>query len=574
MKSIEIKPLFVYLKPYFHWVFVAIIASIANAFIDLYVAKQIQVLIDTAVKAAIHDVFRAIVMLSIAVAIGVLAKYLLKFSSGRFSVKTVRDIRNHAADKLLHLSFSDSKAAHTGTIVSKLTNNVSIVQSFLGNNLSNFFYLPMICIGTLVLMFIISWKMLLLNLFLMVLTIVIMSLQGRPLKKYSEELQSYLGGINAVAQDLIRGMSIIKAFNLEQIFFKKFNEAVDHTLDKSLQIEKRISKIIPIGYISGTLPLIVGIMMGGYLVIKGELSPGSLIINIYLLEFLSTSLIGLPQLFISLNVLSGASVELFALLNQRSEKTGGKNVCGSTTNTPIEFEGVSFSYDETAPVLNNLSFKVSKGETIALVGYSGSGKSTILKLLCGYYELGTGQIRLNGDPLSELELKSVRSLMTVVSQDVFLFPVSIRENIAYGKTSATMVEIEAAAKAANLDRLIAKLPEGYDTLVGERGVRLSGGEKQRVSIARAILKNTPIMLLDEPTSSLDKESEELILDALNNLLKERTTLIVTHRLSGIKNVSRILVLDKGVIVESGVHDSLIEGNTLYRRLYYNQVVLD
>lgn len=567
-----LKLLFRYLKPYRFWIIVCVFASICNAFVDLYIAQLMQKLIDNTVNAAMQEVIRLVTTLGIIVGFGIIVKYLLRFSSGNFSAKTVRDIRKIAAEKLVHSKIADLEADHTGATVSKLSNNVNVIHGFLDNNLSGFIYLPIILIGTLVMMFIISWKLLVINLVLMAVTVLIVSLQSRPLEKYTEELQYYLGNINAVAQDLIRGMTIIKTFSLYHVLFRKFQLAVDQAQDKSLQIEKKISRIIPISSIFETLPLLVSIMVGGYLVISGEITPGSLIVNIYLLEFLSSSLSGLPQLFIGLNILTGASVELFAIINKPAERTGGETAGVDLTDTPIEFKGVSYAYNAESPLLNQLSFQMHKGETIALVGYSGSGKSTVLKLLCGFHEPSEGQIQLNGKPLSELDLNSVRSLMTLVSQDVFLFPASIRENIAYGKPNAAESEIKAAAKAANLEEFILKLPEGYDTIVGERGARLSGGEKQRISIARAILKNTPIMLLDEPTSSLDKESEALILEALNNLLSERTTLIVTHRLSGIKNVSKILILDKGSIVETGNHESLINSSSIYKRLYNNQVI--
>ncbi|MBN2862727.1 MAG: ABC transporter ATP-binding protein [Bacteroidales bacterium] len=560
-----------YSGPYWIWILVCVIATIANVAVELYTPQLMEQLIDNTAASATQEVLRISVYLAITIGIGVIIKYTIKFSSGQFSLRAVRDIRRDASEKLIDSRVMDIEQDHSGMTVSKLSYNLAVVHGFLESNLTGFIYLPLILLGTLIYMFLISWKLLLINLGLMVLTFIIVTVQSRPLEKYGNELQVDMGNINSIAQDLIRGLSVIKCFRLYHLVTKRFKVAVDQALDRKILIEKKISRLIPFGTIFESLPLLVSFIIGGWLVIQGDMTPGNLIINIYLLDFMGAAISGIPNLVIAYKYMAGSSEKLFEMINRPSERKDGKLVSREITETPVEFSNVSYSYRDDQIVLDRLNFKIKRSETVALVGFSGSGKSTILKLLSGFYEQSAGKIFLNGESLQDLNLKSARSLMTIVSQDVFLFPASIRENIAYGKSGASMEEIVAAVKAANLEELISKLPQGYDTLVGERGARLSGGEKQRISIARAILKNTPILLLDEPTSSLDRESESLILDALNQLMKNRTTLIVTHRLSGIKNVDRVLVINKGTIVETGTHDALIVGDTLYRRLYNSQL---
>jgi len=260
------------------------------------------------------------------------------------------------------------------------------------------------------------------------------------------------------------------------------------------------------------------------------------------------------------------------MMDEPAERKSGGLSTRDNEDLAIEFSDVTFGYHKSEKVLEGLSFRLYTGEMVALVGPSGSGKSTIMDLICGFNEVEEGSIRLYGRDLRELRLSSIREQLAFVPQDVYIFPGTIAENIMYGRAGATVDEVIAAAKAANAHEFITQMPNGYDTLVGERGVKLSGGQQQQISIARAILKNAPILLLDEPTSALDTHSEALVQEALARLTEGRSVLVVAHRLSTIKQADNILVLDHGHIVEMGTHEQLIKENALYKQLYLRQII--
>ncbi|HEX3030299.1 MAG TPA: ATP-binding cassette domain-containing protein, partial [Clostridia bacterium] len=268
---------------------------------------------------------------------------------------------------------------------------------------------------------------------------------------------------------------------------------------------------------------------------------------------------------------AGASERVLEILDSTCERTDGADIDNTVFSPAIKFDKVCFSYEENVNILDGLNLSIERGKKIAIVGPSGCGKSTVLKLLCGFHSPTRGEINIFGKNLKEIRIGSLRSLIALVTQDTYLFPVSVAENISYGCTDATMDEIVQAAKAANAYDFIMSLPEGFNTNIGERGAKLSGGQKQRIAVARAILKKAPILLLDEPTSALDSESEILVQEALDKVMEDRTTIIVTHRYSTIKTADEILVLDRGAIAQKGKHDELIVLNGIYRQLYEKQV---
>jgi ATP-binding cassette, subfamily B, bacterial len=310
---------------------------------------------------------------------------------------------------------------------------------------------------------------------------------------------------------------------------------------------------------------------GGYLVIQNQLTFGSLFAFINLLNFVVNPLGSLPNIIASISEASGAAQRIFEILDHEVErKSGSTSQPQKESASVIRFKDVDFAYQANTPVLKGLNLDIQQGQTVAIVGHSGGGKSTLLKIILGYYPLPGGQVSLFGRDLQEWQLAAARNQMAFVAQDTYLFPVSIAENIRCGKPDATQAEIEGAARLANIHDFIATLPEGYNTLVGERGARLSGGQRQRISLARAILKDAPILLLDEPTSALDTESETLVQEALDRFTANRTTLVIAHRLSTIKDADRVLVLDEGKIAEEGTHEDLMARGGLYLDLYQKQ----
>jgi ABC-type multidrug transport system fused ATPase/permease subunit len=318
------------------------------------------------------------------------------------------------------------------------------------------------------------------------------------------------------------------------------------------------------------IPQLIVPLYGGYLAFRGEISIGTLLAFDWLIWFVFIPLETLLAWIRELRETSPALARCYEIFDAPAERRGGSSVPRVSSDGAVAFDRVRFSYEGGRNVLDGLTFHVPAGRTVALVGSSGCGKSTVLKLLCGLYEAREGEVRLLGQAISKADLSAVRARVSLVAQDTHLFPMSIAENIAMAKAGASREEIVAAAKAASAHDFISALPRGYDTLAGELGNRLSGGERQRIGLARAFLKDAPILLLDEPTASLDTESEARVLEATRRLAEGRTTLVVSHRLSALRDADEILVLADGQVCERGTHADLLEADTLYRRFYQEQ----
>ncbi|SPY21037.1 multidrug ABC transporter ATPase/permease [Paenibacillus polymyxa] len=468
----------------------------------------------------------------------------------------------------------------TGDLVSRLTNNTALLQNFFIQQFANLFYLPLVFTASLTLLLLTSWKLVLASLALMPVGMIITSLMSKPIEKYSKELQEKIAHLNAVGQDAIGGIPIVKAFNMQAVLLKKYMVITEEVIKRGLRLEKRYAFITPVGVMMLATPIILVIVYGGYLIQQGELNAGGIVLFLYLISFILQPVAMLPTIISQMKEAGGAAKHLFEVLDWPDERQDGKitsisqdleeDDAESKDDIPVvSFEHLTFGYNEENTVLKEISFQVGQGETVAIVGASGGGKSTIFKLLCGFNEPGehAGTVQLFGKNLTDWNLTSLRSHISMVSQESSLFPATIAENIGYGRLEATRKEIVEAAKAAHAHDFIVQLPEGYETLLSERGGGLSGGQKQRISIARALLKNAPLLLLDEPTSALDSQSEAQVQIAMNAAMQNRTVLVIAHRLSTVRQANRIIVLDQGSIVESGTHEELLGRDGVYRKLY-------
>ncbi|NJD04608.1 MAG: ABC transporter ATP-binding protein [Ruminiclostridium sp.] len=560
-----------FLKPYRFWFSIRVGGSIAFIAVNLFVAYFMQNLIDAALMGQYRDLVKFVYMMLAVIIAGVIINYITAYSSGRFTAHVMRDLRRCVLQHIEKLPVSYKEAHNSGDMVSRLSNDTPAVQGFFEIVFPELIYQPLLFIAAFIYMLLINWKLLLVSIILVPGAMLLVSVVSKPVEKYTRQLQEFLGKVNSAAQDVIGGIHILKAFNIGEVLYNKYKIEVDNSVSKSLDIEKRNSLLAPVGIMLRIIPFVLCIIYGGYLSIKGEMTAGSLMAFIQLLNYVVGPISGISGLIIDMRRNMGAAGRLFEILDQPAERTSG---CSSYEinhdAVPVEFTNVSFAYDGQTRVLDKLNLRLLGGETTALVGTSGSGKSTVLKLLCGFYAPDEGNIKIYGHDLSRWELSAVREKFSLVSQDTYLFPVAIAENIAYGRPGATREEAVAAAKAANAHDFIMGLPDGYDTLAGERGVRLSGGQKQRIAIARAVLKDAPILLLDEPTSALDTESESLVQEAFSHFVGRHTILVIAHRLSTIKTADKVLVLDKGCIAEEGTHEQLIKKNGLYRQLYLKQ----
>jgi ABC-type multidrug transport system fused ATPase/permease subunit len=352
---------------------------------------------------------------------------------------------------------------------------------------------------------------------------------------------------------------------------QKFEQADDYALENTLKSQKRTAITNPLQVVIRWVPLVSCAIYGGYMAYDGKITAGSLLAFILLLNYVLDPLASFPYMLGDIKVSVTSVNRIREILEQPIERSGIESKV-EASNIAVKLENVCFNYNASVDVLKNISFDIAQNTSVAIVGSSGSGKTTLFKLLCGFYTPTSGSIELYDKKLEQLDINFARELFSLVSQDVYLFPVSVAENISYGNINATMDQIMRAAKLANAEEFILKLPEGYNTLVGERGIKLSGGQRQRIAIARAFLKNSPILLLDEPTSALDLQSEALVQEALDRFMKDRTVIIIAHRLSTIKSVNQILVMDKGSIVEKGTHDELMAYDSVYSKLYSKQLI--
>jgi len=481
--------------------------------------------------------------------------------------RVVVDFRKRIYTHLHRLGLTFFSNQRLGELTSRLTNDVGAIRTAAVEALMEVLRQGFFMIGSVSVMVWLNWRLSLV-IFLAVPGAAYGSRKlGMKIRSLSRDVQDRLADTTSIAEEALGAIRVVKAFARGTYETNRYSDAIEElfrTARHRTLITAFYSSLIGLMFLCA---LVAIFWYGGSEVLDGRLSAGDLVAFIFYAFNISRSVMGLSRLYSTLNRAAGATERLFELLGTRPEIQDREGAAAATgVQGAIRFEDVSFSYRDDVPVLQNLTFDVDPGTTVAVVGPSGVGKTTLIHLIPRFHDPVQGCVTIDGQDLRDLQVMSLREQVGLVAQDVHLFGSTVRENIRYGRLEATDDEIEEAARAANAHDFIAGFPEGYDSLVGEKGVKLSGGQRQRVSIARAILKNPRILLLDEATSSLDSESEAAIQDALDRLMVGRTTLIVAHRLATVQHASQILVLDDGRLVESGSHDRLYAANGLYRRL--------
>jgi ABC transporter fused permease/ATP-binding protein len=486
-----------------------------------------------------------------------------------FTENTLANLRLSLYSNLIKLPMSFFSQKRVGELNSRISSDITQIQDTLTSTIAEFLRQFILIIGGVILLASESFKLTLLMLSVVPLVAIAAVIFGRFIRRYSKKVQDQVAESNVIVEETMQGISIVKAFANEWYEIARYNGKIKSIVKTAIQGGKYR------GYFASFIifclfgAIVAVVWFGVRLSISGEMSVGQLISFVLYSTFVGASFGGIAELYAQIQKAVGATERVFELLEETPEKINSVASEAQKMKGNVTFKNVAFSYPsrKEIKVLKDVSFTASFGQKIAIVGPSGVGKSTIASLLLRFYDIEAGEILIDGKNIYDFDLENLRGNMSIVPQDVILFGGTIKENIAYGKPNATDEEIFLAAKQANALNFVEGFPEKFETIVGERGIKLSGGQRQRIAIARALLKNPSILILDEATSSLDSESEKLVQEALEILMEGRTSIIIAHRLSTIRNADQILVLDNGKITEQGTHKELLElKNGLYKNL--------
>lgn len=479
----------------------------------------------------------------------------------------LKDIRNKMYEKIVDLPISYFSEKRKGDVIARITSDVLEIQHSFLSILELIIREPLTILFTIIVMFLISVKLTIFVFIFIPIAGMLISRIGKSLKRKSDKVQKEQGEFLSIVEETLGGLRVIKAFNSESKFYNTFKNSTTRFFKFSNSLLNRQNLSSPISEFLGIVVFGVLLWYGGRMVlVENDLDPASFITYMGLAFNILTPAKAISKASYGVKKGNAAAERVLEVLESENPIKDMEGAMEKTDfSSAIEFKDTSFKYEEDY-VLKNFNLKVEKGQTVALVGQSGSGKSTVANLITRFYDVNKGEIAIDGTNIKNIAKKSLRGMMGLVTQDSILFNDSVKNNIALGKENATMAEIIEAAKVANAHDFIMELPHGYDTNIGDGGNKLSGGQKQRLSIARAVLKNPPIMILDEATSALDTESERLVQDALEKMMQNRTSIVIAHRLSTIQNADSIVVMGKGEILEQGTHEELMQSAKNYKKL--------
>ena len=497
------------------------------------------------------------------------ADYLQAFLMVSIEQSVMRDLRSALYAHLQRLSLSYFHGQRAGRLISRITNDVEYLRASIAASLSNLVKDGLTLLGLLLVVFAASWRLALISMLILPPAGLLLAWIGHKMRKRSGQAQERMGELTGIVQETVTGARVVKAFGMEAAEQRRF-DAMNQAYFRSFVHLRRVSAAAaPVSEYAVVLVAVIMLWLGGReIFVTHTLEAQTFVMFIVALLATISPIKTLSE--VNNNVQQGvaAAGRVFEVMDHTPEiadREGARPL--APFRSAVRYEHVSFSYEPDRPVLRDVSFEMRRGEVVALVGSSGAGKSTAMDLVARFYDPGAGRLTFDGVDLRDATVASLRAQLGIVTQETILFHDTVHNNIVYGSPRASAPEVREAARSAHALEFIERLPLGFDTVIGERGAKLSGGERQRLAIARALLRNPPILLLDEATSSLDTESERLVQDALERLMRERTVLVIAHRLSTVQHADRILVMDRGAIVATGTHAELLDRDGVYRRLH-------
>lgn len=563
------KRMFFHVKGHWSLLLLALVCLIANSLLEFVIPQLTRYTIDVAIPAKDYQVLPWIAggVLGTAVLLGLFG-YWSSTTLASVGQRAIFDLRNELYRHLQNLDMAYYDRNRTGDLMSRVTSDVGMLQQLVSNGMMQIVTDLFTFTAIALYMFYVDWQLTLLMLATFPLMLFTTRMFSKRIRSSFKTVQQSVAEVSNHLQDTLSGIRVIKSFANEDYESERFAVRSETNMRANLRTVRLRAVYEPIIDLLNYLGMVAVLVFGAWQVIRGNLTVGTIVAFLAYLRLLQNPIRHFSRILNTIQQSAAAYERITEVLETKPQVTEKPDAIPlPPVRGHIRFRGVGFSYRDDVQVLKDFNLEINPGKVTALVGPSGAGKSTVAHLIARFYDPQQGFITVDGHELKDITLKSLREQMGVVSQDIVLFNGTVRDNIRYGKPGATEAEIMAAARAANAHDFIVSFPSGYDAEIGERGVKLSGGQKQRLSIARAILKNPRLIVLDEATASLDTESEHLIQDALSRLLAGRTCLVIAHRLSTIQSADRIVVLDRGTIAESGTHDQLLALNGKYRRLY-------
>jgi ABC-type multidrug transport system fused ATPase/permease subunit len=571
-----------FVKPYIGYIILAALASVGSAAASVWIIDLLKRLIDESLNGNIQQIWGVSLEGIAAILVGMVATYAARYTTEYFGAGVLRDLRFQTIRHISGMAPDYTEKNNYGDIITRMTSDLGGIADYMEQFLKDWIYLPFMVLVYSIYLLRTNWVLAAVSIapvFVLVpLSIVLM----KPIKLDQRQYTIDLGLTNNNIQEVCDGILEVKSYNLENFLKKKYYKALYKTFETSNRNDIRQYNMEPISLMIGRLPVYISLCLGGYLVFSGNITIGIMVAFVSLIKKFVTPLESVYGMVIKGQVAMIGVQRVLDILEapMEADMVVKKELEEVDENTAKDQENmfclsdVSFAYSgstNTKSVLNHINLKIRRGEKTALVGRSGGGKSTLLKLLYRHYTVKEGKILCCGVDYDEINPLDLREHISLISQDCYLFPMSIKDNIRIGRADATDEDIKRAARLANCEEFIETMPQGYDSMVGEKGTLLSGGQKQRISIARAILKDASIILLDEPTSALDQESEAKVNEAIDRVTQNRTVVVVAHRLTTITNADKIVVVDHGRIVEEGTHESLLANHGLYEQLYLEYV---